>query len=70
MNFRCDGFNYYGSSDEAFGDCYLMKNVKNVSKNIEDGREQYGGVCRIGISIGYLIRFERIQILLFKYHLK
>ena len=50
-NFRCDGFNYYGSSDEAFGDCYLMKDVKNVTKNIGDGREQYGGLCRIGISI-------------------
>ena len=62
MNVRCDGFHYYGSSDDYFGDCYLKTNVTSVSKDLDDGRERYGGICRKGISIVYSIGFERIHI--------
>ena len=61
MNVRCDGFHYYGFSDDHFGDCYLKTNVKSVSKDLGDGRERYGGICRKGISISRSIGFEKIQ---------
>ena len=60
-NVRCDGFHYYGFSDDHFGDCYLKTNVKSVSKDLGDGRERYGGICRKGISISRSIGFEKIQ---------
>ena len=47
---KCDGFHYYGYSDDYYGHCYLKNNVTNVHRNLQDKRERYGGICRKGIS--------------------
>ena len=69
-NVKCDGFHYYGYSDDYYGHCYLKNNVTSVTQNLPDKRERYGGICRKGkfriiyflIRIWYMI-LTNIQVL-------
>ena len=47
-NVKCNGFHYYGYSDDYYGHCYLKTNVTSVTQNLQDNRERYGGICRKG----------------------